>query len=79
MPGFAEEVAKWTDDVAEAVIEAIADKQFVITMDPVIASCRYTVRVGAKNIEIAMQQDKICYEYPYSQSETVTAAVEKAL
>jgi hypothetical protein len=32
----------WADDLAEAVNEAIGDKQFVITMDPVISSCPFT-------------------------------------
>ncbi|ELR11562.1 uncharacterized protein ACA1_257930 [Acanthamoeba castellanii str. Neff] len=58
VPAIADGVAQWTDDVAEAVNEAIGDKQFVITMDPVISSCPYTVCVGAKSIEDLLRVEK---------------------
>jgi hypothetical protein len=50
-----------------AVNDAITDKKIIITMDTETVDNRYSVKVG-KSIEVLMQQDKICYEYPYSDA-----------
>jgi hypothetical protein len=65
VPAIAAEIAQWDADTCEAVNEAVTDKQIVITMDTETVDNRYSAKVG-KSIEVLMQQDKICYEYPYS-------------
>jgi hypothetical protein len=78
VPAIAAEVAKWDADMVEAVNEAVTDKKIIITMDTETVDNRYSVKVG-KSIEVLMQQDKICYEYPYSDAYTITATIEKTL
>ena len=71
------EVQKWSD-LAEAVNDKVKGKKLVVTLD--ISGTdynRYDVRLDDKAITVAIQHTKVGYDYPYSESHTMTAEVEK--
>lgn len=75
---IADEINKWDSDTVEAVNDAVKDHELVITMDRQVIDVRYTVRVTSK-IEVAIQQDKICFTYPYDDKTSITGVIQSTL